>query len=49
MDCLLKVMVWLKDQGTQETLTRLSPLFLPPTHFRRDSIQAGRLPEWIVA
>jgi 2-iminobutanoate/2-iminopropanoate deaminase len=46
MDCLLKVMVWLKDQDQQEAFDRIYRQYFPnrealPTRTR---LQAGRLP-----
>jgi 2-iminobutanoate/2-iminopropanoate deaminase len=46
MDCLLKVSVWLKDQGQQNTFDRIYRRYFSaqPTLPARTRIQAGRLP-----
>lgn len=46
MDCLLKVMVWLKDQGTQETFDRVYRRYFSGADAfpARTRIQAGRMP-----
>lgn len=46
MDCLLKVMVWLKDQSTQEAFDRVYRRYFSSqsTVPTRTRIQAGRMP-----
>jgi 2-iminobutanoate/2-iminopropanoate deaminase len=46
MDCLLKVMVWLKDQGQQHEFDRIYRRYFRTTDAlpARTRIQAGRLP-----
>jgi len=46
MNCLLKVMVWLKEQSTQETLDRVYRRYFSgqSTFPTRTRIQAGRMP-----
>jgi 2-iminobutanoate/2-iminopropanoate deaminase len=46
MDCLLKVMVWLKDQGQQHEFDRIYRRYFRTTEVlpTRTRIQAGRLP-----
>jgi 2-iminobutanoate/2-iminopropanoate deaminase len=46
MDCLLKVMVWLKDQGQQHEFDRIYRRYFRTTEVlpARTRIQAGRLP-----
>jgi 2-iminobutanoate/2-iminopropanoate deaminase len=46
MDCLLKVMVWLKDQGQQHEFDRIYRRYFRTTEVlpARTRLQAGRLP-----
>jgi 2-iminobutanoate/2-iminopropanoate deaminase len=46
MDCLLKVMVWLKDQGQQHEFDKIYRRYFRTTEVlpARTRIQAGRLP-----